>query len=144
MSTKSICTDCDEGSFVISCTVNKEGLHHSFDGQPAIVYFDGTKEWWLNGKAHRTDGPAIEYPDGTKYWYLNDFLHRLDGPAVEWTDGLKGWFLNGEEAIEIKSQKIIIGKPIEIENDIGIVLRHVADDCYEVLLGNKKVLIAKV
>ena len=35
------------------------------------VYVNGTKEWYLDGKLHRTDGPAIEYSDGYKAWYLN-------------------------------------------------------------------------
>ena len=32
---------------------------------------DGAKQWYLNGKLHRTDGPAVEYSDGAKFWYLN-------------------------------------------------------------------------
>ena len=40
--------------------------------QPELVeYADGSKEWYLNGKRHRTDGPAVEYADGTKEWFLN-------------------------------------------------------------------------
>jgi predicted lipoprotein with Yx(FWY)xxD motif len=40
--------------------------------QPKLVqHTDGTKEWRLNGKYHRTDGPAIERKDGSKEWYLN-------------------------------------------------------------------------
>jgi hypothetical protein len=34
---------------------------------------------------------------GTKQWYLNGQLHRTDGPAVEWHDGSKRWFLIGKE-----------------------------------------------
>jgi hypothetical protein len=37
---------------------------------------DGSKEWWLNGKLHRTDGPAIEHSDGSKAWCVDD--HELD------------------------------------------------------------------
>jgi hypothetical protein len=55
---------------------------------------DGTKQWYLNGQYHRTDGPAIEYASGSKEWYLNDRLHRTDGPAIERADGSKEWFLN--------------------------------------------------
>jgi len=58
---------------------------------------DGTKEWWLNGQFHRTDGPAIEGADGTKGWYLNDQLHRTDGPAIEGANGTKQWWLNGQQ-----------------------------------------------
>jgi hypothetical protein len=36
---------------------------------------DGTKEWWLNGELHRTDGPAVEEANGTKEWWLNGELY---------------------------------------------------------------------
>ena len=36
-----------------------------------IIYSNGTKAWYQNGKFHREDGPAIEYADGRKYWYQN-------------------------------------------------------------------------
>jgi hypothetical protein len=55
------------------------------------------KEWWLNGKLHRTDGPAVERADGMKEWWLNGKLHRTDGPAVERADGMKMWWLNGKQ-----------------------------------------------
>lgn len=32
---------------------------------------NGSKLWFLNGKRHREDGPAIEWFDGTQEWYLN-------------------------------------------------------------------------
>ena len=38
-----------------------------------ITNANGSKEWYLNGKLHRTDGPAIEFADGTKSWYLNGY-----------------------------------------------------------------------
>ena len=59
-------------------------------------YPDGTKEWHLNGRTHRTDGPALEYADGRKYWYLNGKHHRTDGPAYEHPNGTKEWYLNGK------------------------------------------------
>ena len=39
---------------------------------------DGTKQWWLDGELHRTDGPAIEWADGSKTWWLNGKLHRVE------------------------------------------------------------------
>ena len=74
---------------------NSEGQLHREDG-PAVEYYDGAKEWCLNGKFHRTDGPAIENNDGYKDWYLNGERHRTDGPAIECADGTKHWWLNGE------------------------------------------------
>ena len=32
---------------------------------------DGSKQWWLDGKRHRTDGPAVEWADGSKQWWLD-------------------------------------------------------------------------
>ena len=69
---------------------------HRTDG-PAIERADGTKEWFLNGNRHRTDGPAYEDADGTKAWWLNDKLHRTDGPAIELANGSKQWRLNGKQ-----------------------------------------------
>ncbi len=62
-----------------------------------LVIENGGKEWYLNGKRHRTDGPAIERANGGKYWYLNDKLHRTDGPAIEWADGSSAWYIDGKE-----------------------------------------------
>lgn len=76
---------------------------------------DGTRNWYLNGKLHRTDGPAVEYvqrkkrtlllglcwgknvPDdeyanGEKHWYLNGKRHRVNGPAIEYENGSKVWY----------------------------------------------------
>lgn len=42
-------------------------------------YYYGTKQWYLDGKLHRTDGPAIEYLYDGKVWYLEDnFIFELD------------------------------------------------------------------
>jgi hypothetical protein len=60
------------------------------------TYHNGYKEWWLDGKIHRTDGPAREWVNGTKSWYLNGKIHRTDGPAVEGADGDKRWYLDGK------------------------------------------------
>lgn len=35
----------------------KDGRLHSDDG-PAVLYANGTAEWWRDGKRHREDGPA--------------------------------------------------------------------------------------
>jgi hypothetical protein len=41
--------------------------------QPKMkVHPNGSKEWYLNGELHRTDGPAFEGADGSKEWRLND------------------------------------------------------------------------
>ena len=61
---------------------------------------DGSKEWWVDGKLHRTDGPAVVMADGRKEWRVDDKLHRTDGPAVEKADGTRKWYINGEKMTE--------------------------------------------
>ncbi len=75
----------------------KNGLHTSKDGD---------KEWWLNGRRHRTDGPAIEWADGDKVWFLNGRYHRTDGPAIEYADGDKEWHLNGKYVTEEEHKRM--------------------------------------
>ena len=96
---------------------------HREDG-PAVEWWDGSKEWYLNGKLHREDGPAVEWWDGYKAWYLNGERHREDGPAIEWNDGDKSWYLNGvyhtEEQFKKKTSKEIVLTMDEIAAKLGI------------------------
>jgi len=91
---------------------------------------NGTKEWYLNGERHRTDGPAIECADGDKLWYLNGKCHRSDGPAVERADGTKSWYLNDKYVTEaqwreqMKPKAPCEGRVIEVE---GVRYRLVAE-----------------
>ena len=39
---------------------------------------------------------VMVYPNGDKYWFLNGKLHREDGPAYEHANGTKSWYLNGK------------------------------------------------
>jgi hypothetical protein len=66
-------------------------LLHREDG-PAVIWDNGTKEWWIDGRRHREDGPAIEWSNNTKEWYQNGHLHREDGPAIERVGGTKFWY----------------------------------------------------
>lgn len=63
---------------------NEQGFIHRVH-RPAIEIDGqyGRKEWWLNGKRHRTDGPAVKYNDDRKEWWLNGDRHRFDGPAYQ-------------------------------------------------------------
>ena len=38
------------GSFGSWCSYNEHKQHHSFNDKPAVIYSDGTKEWWVNGR----------------------------------------------------------------------------------------------
>jgi len=66
------------------------------EGNPAVEWVTGTKEWWINNKVHRENGPAIESVSGAKYWYRNGVIHREDGPAIEGSAGSKYWYRNGK------------------------------------------------
>ena len=50
------------------CFHDNNGRLHLLGG-PAVIYVDGSEEWWVSGKLHRDDGPAIVYSCGTKEWY---------------------------------------------------------------------------
>ena len=50
-------------------------------GPTCEVNANGNKEWYLNGKYHRTDGPAIERVNGDKAWYLNS-EYITDNPLI--------------------------------------------------------------
>jgi len=55
----------------------------------------GVKRWYnAKGIIHRIGGPAIIWPDGEKHWYQNGKYHRTDGPAIIWDDGKEFWFIN--------------------------------------------------
>jgi hypothetical protein len=74
---------------------NESGLLHR-EGEPAVEWANGDKEWYRNGQLHRALGPAIKKANGTKMWYLNGQRHREDDPAIEWANGTKIWYLNGQ------------------------------------------------
>jgi hypothetical protein len=52
-----------------------------------------TMQWLQYGKHHREDGPAVIWDDGTEEYYLNGKRHRKDGPAVifPWNGGDQFW-----------------------------------------------------
>ena len=77
---------------------NTEELHNP--NGPAVIWSDGTKRFYLNGKLHNENGPAIIYSDGAKYFYLNGKLHNENGPAIIRPDGSKEFYLNHKEYSE--------------------------------------------
>jgi hypothetical protein len=73
------------------------GLLHSFNDEPAVIYADGsTRKWYHNGLLHRENMPAVIWFDGTHEWFTNDLLHREDGPAVMWANGIHEWYRHGK------------------------------------------------
>jgi|ERR1700691_1465789 len=59
--------------------------------------WDGSIEYYLNGKLHREVGPAVINSDGTIEYYLNGKRHRENGPAIIWGDGVKDWYINDND-----------------------------------------------
>ena len=86
------------------------GKVHRTDG-PAVIYPDGSQEWWQHGVLHRVDGPAVIHPEGHEVWRQRGKLHRTDGPAITWSDGTLEWWENDER------------KPPEIEEMLTMVWR---------------------
>ena len=52
------------------------------------------------GQLHRIHGPAIVWADGAKYWYQNGRRHRTDGQAVETLGDFTAWYLNNQALTE--------------------------------------------
>ena len=95
-----------------------EFILHSFDDEPAMIYDNGTKFWFKNGKKHRDNnlpaliwynGDVVFYKNGKQYWIINNKKYYsygevikkfknniLDLPNVENTNILKD---NGIDAI---------------------------------------------
>ena len=70
--------------------LNSAGMFHRVDENgvqdgPAVIWYDGTQAWFLNGKHHRLDGPAYIYLDGSQEWFLDDvpLTHQ------EWTQDIR-------------------------------------------------------
>jgi hypothetical protein len=76
-----------------------------------VVWPDGEKHWYLNGKLHREDGPAAVRPDGEKQWYLNGRLHREEGPCTECKDCHSGNFEPASEDSEVSPKEKSLAKP---------------------------------
>ena len=82
---------------------------HREDG-PAIVFENGDKAWYIDGKIHRdggqeyykegalhrVDGPAKIFENGTQAWYLDGIRHRDGGPAMIYNDSkIEVWYRHG-------------------------------------------------
>lgn len=73
----------------------KNRMIHCDDG-PAVIYYDGRKQWFQYGIEHRTDGPSMTFPDGSERWCFEGICHRIDSPAIINTlTGEKIWYIAG-------------------------------------------------
>ena len=79
-------------------TRDEKGYHHSFNDEPAIVYYNGDKEWYRHGTIHRETDAAIIYPSGYKeYW--------LDGHYYTFEDWLKLTPISEEDKLVLLLEK---------------------------------------
>ncbi len=78
----------------ITCE-DEQGKWHRDDG-PALIWTNGTQEWYQHGEKHRDDGPAVISTNGAQFWYRHGERHRDDGPARIWPDGTQHWYQHGE------------------------------------------------
>lgn len=70
-------------------------MRHNEDGH-AVMYFNGTRAWYLNGILHRIDGPALLFRTVGVYGSRTDF-HIEDGPAITPFDDRHEWYVEGVE-----------------------------------------------
>jgi hypothetical protein len=47
-----------------------------------VVSYEETVIYLLDGKIHNKEGPAVIYPDGTREWWINGKRHNINGPAI--------------------------------------------------------------
>lgn len=80
------------------------GRLHSENNAPAVVYADGTRWWYDEGRIHRVGAPAVILSNGTQEFWQNNQRHRVEGPAVIYPDtpkitpalrGVKQWWTTG-------------------------------------------------
>jgi hypothetical protein len=74
-----------------------EGLHHRLGDRPAVIYENGSREWWQFGQHHRDgDRPAIIRASGVQEWMKYGKRHRDgDQPAAIYAVGIHVWWQNG-------------------------------------------------
>lgn len=83
-------------------------LHSEDSDKPAIIYNDGSEEYFQNGFRHRENNkPAVIISNGDKHYFINGKLSRTDGPAIELTNGVKMYFINGIEFSEEEYYKVV-------------------------------------
>ena len=82
--------------------------------KPRKTVSSGDIQVWRdrNDQLHREDGPAVIYPDGSEDWYWHGKLHREDGPAVTRPDGRRElWFEGKYYDDEFVFRMMVASKP---------------------------------
>ena len=63
-------------SFGAQVWTDGEGELHRDGDLPALIYPEGSKEWWVHGQLHREGGPAVELVNGKREWWLRGVEQR--------------------------------------------------------------------
>ncbi len=73
------------------------GQFHRDNDLPAVIWANGTQQWWQHGQRHRdNDLPAIIYANGMQQWYHHGQHHRdNDLPATTHVNGSQEWWQHG-------------------------------------------------
>jgi hypothetical protein len=81
------------------CWKNAKGeIHRPEHEGPAVIYEDGTREYWKNGQLNRTSGfPAVlNLKNDLQYYEAGELHNNLPWPAVVHGDGqLREWYDEG-------------------------------------------------
>jgi hypothetical protein len=99
---------------------NADGERHNPHG-PAVIWADGSKEYWISGQLHNPHGPAIVYADGYKEHYINDQLHNPHGPAIVYADGKKWYYINDKELSEAEFKAWQVQQDAPLHNKIAVI-----------------------
>ena len=68
---------------------------------PPVIDKFGTQQWRdANNRLHREDGPALIYADGSTEWYYDGLRHCLTGPACFYSYGYKAFWIFGKQVTE--------------------------------------------
>ena len=78
---------------------------------------------------------VMVYDNGSRYWYLNGKLHREDGPAREWANGSKYWFLNGKRHREEEHKRMTYSLYATLGETFGLLLGIVVKAAISVVVA---------
>ena len=79
---------------------NTDILHNPYG--PAIIYKDGYKAYWIEGKVHRLDGPAVIFADGDiEYWINGNIQGNSKQKFYNNIKNLDSKYINKQDKINI-------------------------------------------
>ena len=118
MNKEKLTVETDENGTIMY--FNADGDSHNPNG-PAIIYPDGDKRYYINGKLHNPDGPAIVWPDGYKEHWINGKRHNPHGPAVVFADGDRAYYIKGEELTEAEFKVWQVQQDAPLHNKTAVI-----------------------